>query len=111
MLLWLPVFNGNALAATVLMQHTANGCDDAAAMQAMPGMDMEIHMDHQPANCGQDNSCESCGVCHLACTGYLTVPRMEIAHEQSPVREFTPYLVIFDSFVSAPLVPPPLVRA
>lgn len=56
-------------------------------------------------------SCNSCGVCHLACTGYLVVPGMEMIPVQTATTEITPYLVAFDSLVSAPLVPPPLVRA
>ncbi len=56
-------------------------------------------------------SCSTCGVCHLACTGYLAVPGVELVAVQTAAREITPYLVVFHSVTSVPLVPPPLVRA
>jgi hypothetical protein len=117
MLLWLPVFTGNALAASISMQMPQGGCHDAAmsheAMNMDMTMDMSMDMDeHQPVPAGEHSpSCSACGVCHLACTGYLAVPGVEIADVQTSALEATPYLVVFHSFTSAPLVPPPLVRA
>jgi hypothetical protein len=117
MLLWLPVFTGSALAASVSMQLPQAGCHETATAQTMSheGMDMgEHHMHHSdvPASADEHNpSCSSCGVCHLACTGYLGVPDVAMAAVQTAALETTPYLVVFHSFTSAPLVPPPLVRA
>ncbi len=115
MLLWLPLFSGSAMAATISMQMPQGSCHDAAASQTMSDMDMGEHHQHHgemPATTDEHSpSCSACGVCHLACTGYLAVPGVGLAAVQATVRENTPYLVVFHSFTSAPLVPPPLVRA
>jgi Protein of unknown function (DUF2946) len=115
MLLWLPVFTGSALAASVPMQLPHGGCNEAAMSQTMSGMDMgEHHMHHGKMPAPGDKhspSCNACGVCHLACTGYLAAPGVKMATLQTAASETTPYLVVFASFTSAPLVPPPLVRA
>jgi hypothetical protein len=119
MLLWLPVFTGNALAAAVFMQLPQGECHVAPlshdAMDMDMSMDMNMDMgEHQmhhgdmPSPAGEHSSC---GVCHLACTAYLAVPGVAMRAEQAAAREVTPYLVVFHSFTSAPLVPPPLVRA
>ena len=119
MLLWLPLFSGNALAATISMQQAQGGCHEATASQTMPDMDMSMDMNEHHQHHGEmpstadehSPSCSACGVCHLACTGYLAVPSVELVALQTTVRESTPYLVVFHSFTSAPLVPPPLARA
>lgn len=78
-------------------------------------MDMgEQHMHHgdMPATTDEHSpSCSACGVCHLACTGYLAMPGPDMVAMQSAARETTPYLVVFHSFISTPLLPPPLARA
>jgi hypothetical protein len=117
MLLWLPVFTGSALAASVSMQLPQSGCHESEIAQTMSheGMDRgEHHMHHgeTPAPADEHSpSCSSCGVCHLACTGYLVVTDLPMASVQTAALETTPFLVVFHSFTSAPLVPPPLVRA
>ena len=114
LLLWLPLFTGSALAATVSMQ-AQQGKNHETAAHMMTHAGMAGH--HQPpckmhtATDEHGPSCDTCGVCHLACTGYLVVPDMEMIPVQTGASEITPYLVAFDSLVSAPLVPPPLVRA
>lgn len=115
MLLWLPIFTGSALAASVSMQLPQSGCNEELMSQAMSGktmdMDMSEHTMHQskvPAPAGEH---ATCGVCHMACTAYLAVPGVDIPVAQTAAREITPYLVVFHSFTSAPLLPPPLVRA
>lgn len=114
MLLWLPLFSGSALAASVAMQLQRGGCHDMASL-AMSHEDMGEHHQHHgamPAAADeQAPACSSCGLCHLAGTGYLAVPDAELVAVQTAAREVTPYLVVFHSFTSAPLVPPPLVRA
>ncbi|HLY96459.1 MAG TPA: DUF2946 family protein [Sideroxyarcus sp.] len=115
MLLWLPLFSGSALAATISMQMPQGSCHEAASSQTMPGMDMGEHHRHHgetPATADEhSSSCSACGVCHLACTGYLAVPRVELVAAVEAARDNTPYLVVFQSINSAPLVPPPLARA
>ena len=115
MLLWLPLSSGSALAASISMQLQRGGCSETAAMQSMAHEDMAAHHQHHeqaPATTDtQDSACNDCGVCHLACTGYLAVPSVEMVAAQTAALESTPYLVDFHSHTSAPLVPPPLVHA
>jgi hypothetical protein len=117
MLLWLPLFTGSALAASVSMQLPQGSCHESVMDQTMSheAMDMgEHHMHHgdMPAPADEHSpSCSDCGVCHLACTGYLAVADVALSAVQAAALELTPYLVVFHSFTSAPLVPPPLVRA
>ena len=118
MLLWLPVFTGSALAASVSMQLPQGGCHEAAISHETMGMDMNMDManmnmdEHQPLPSGEHSpTCQDCGICHLACTGYLTVSSVSMAHVQTAALEITPYLVVFNSVTSVPLLPPPLVRA
>lgn len=115
MLLWLPLSSGSALAASISMQLQHGTCTESAAMQAMAHEDMAAHHQHHeqaPATTDtQDSACNDCGVCHLACTGYLAMPGVEMVAAQTPALESTPYLVSFHSHNSAPLLPPPLVRA
>jgi hypothetical protein len=114
LLLWLPLFTGNALAASVSMQLHQGSCHEVAVSQAMPGMDMEEQHQHHgemPATADEKNpSCSTCSVCHLACTGYLVVPSIEFTAVATVAREITPFLVSFISVTSAPIVPPPLAR-
>ncbi len=114
MLLWLPLFSGNALAVSVSMQLQRGDCHEAATVQTMAHADLGEHHQHHgemPAVADEQTpSCSACGVCHLACTGYLTVPDADAVTLQTAAREATPYLVIYQSFTSAPLLPPPLVR-
>ena len=113
-LLWLPIFTGSALAASVSMQLQRGTCHEVATSTAMSHEDMGNHHQHHweapPITDQQDTSCSACGICHLACTGYLVAPNGDTAAEQAASLETTPFLVVFNSFTSAPLVPPPLAR-
>jgi hypothetical protein len=113
MLLWLPLSSGSALAASIAMQLQHGGCVESAEMQTMSHDGMDGHHQHHEQAPASDTqaSCDSCGVCHLACTGYLAVPAVELVVTQTTALESTPYLVSFHSRTAAPLVPPPLVRA
>lgn len=117
LLLWLPVFTGSALAASVTMLLPQDSCHEAAMSQNMSheAMNMgEHHMHHgdMPATTDEHSpSCSACGVCHLACTGYMAVPDIALVAVQTAARDATPYLVAFHSVTSAPLLPPPLARA
>ena len=115
LLMWLPLFTGSALAATVSMQMQQGKSHEVAAANMMSHAGMAGHHQHpckmQASTDEHGPSCDTCGVCHLACTGYLAVPGMKMIPVQTASSEVTPYLVSFDSIVSAPLVPPPLVRA
>jgi hypothetical protein len=115
MLMWLPIATGSALAASISMQMPrAADCHETAEMQAMSHDGMTGHHMHHhempaPAE-KQDASCDTCGVCHLACAGYLAVPAAATVAVQTAAREATPYVVFFQSVTSVPLLPPPLVR-
>ena len=113
MLLWLPIFTGSALAASVSMQLQRGTCHEVVASTAMSHDDSDHHQHHSEAPTvteQQDTSCSACGICHLACTGYLVAPSAETATEQAASLEVTPFLVVFSSFTSSPLDPPPLAR-
>lgn len=104
---WLPLFSGSALAASVSMSVPAGHCQDQSMQMAdMGDMDMS---EHDPAlDSVDESSCVSCTVCHLACTAYLAVPVVVLPLTQSAARASTPYLLIFSSRNSVPLLPPPL---
>lgn len=111
MLLWMPIFTGNALATSVVMQMPAGHCHEESMQMA--DMDMgDVDMHHMSDDTDDQNAnCHSCSVCHLACTGYLGVADVALPAVQIASGEVTPYLVDSHSFTSAPLLPPPLARA
>ena len=93
---WIPLFGGNALAASISMQH--GPCHHAA-------MTAGEHMD-QNATDSHDESCSS--ACHLACCGYLAVEQIPPSTPRQTGNLATPYLFSFHSITSIPLLPPPL---
>ncbi len=115
MLLWLPLSSGSALAASLGMQLQQGSCHESAQMMDMSHGDMgEHHMMHQDdAQAGDDGSsaCSSCSICHLACSGYIAVAltAMQTLEAASQAIPFIPE--VFASRITAPLLPPPLVRA
>ena len=114
LLLWLPLSGASALAATVTMQMQHAGCKENVTLQQMPHAHMGEHQHHSKMHAAADEhkqSCNACGVCALAGIGYLATPNVEMAALPTVAHEHTPYLVAYRSFTSAPLVPPPLVRA
>ena len=111
--IWLPLFSGSALAASVAMQVPSGHCQDESMQMAdmdMSGMDMgDMHHMSDPSD-EHTPACNTCAVCHLACTAYLAVPTLDMAAVQAGAREFTPFQATFSSVASAPLLPPPLAR-
>lgn len=100
--IWLPLFSGGALAASVSMQMPHGSCHEMAAMQG----------DHQHPDQSDDqheSSCSACGVCHLACSGYLAVQQISSLDLPDTDASVTPYLLSYHSITSTPLLPPPLV--
>jgi hypothetical protein len=101
--IWLPLFSGSALAASVAMQMPqGDSCHEMAAMQQMD----EPPHDQSPAH--DQHSCSACGVCHLACSGYLAVPEIKAAALSQTAASATPYQFSFHSITFIPLLPPPL---
>jgi len=128
--IWLPLFSGNALAASIFMQSAGGECHVVKPDVVMPdvimsGADhshyasaMRQHMQpagyqgHQTHQHDQQNPVhKTCGVCQLACCGYLAAVTIEVAEVQPLGQLFTPSPSQFQSVTSAPLDPPPLTRA
>ena len=94
---WLPLFSGDALAVTVSMQYTC----EAHAIHATAQIASAQHH-------AGGRSCNLCGFCHLAATGFLAANGI-MPNPMVPAgshRSF--YLSAFSSIASPPLVPPPL---
>lgn len=111
--IWLPLMTGNSLAASIPMQLQQGSCHEMDEMQAMEGhhhsaADQDFA---QPGQDQSDGSCSNCGICHLACSGYLAVPGINAPTLQQDNDSLTPYLLSFHSITSIPLLPPPLSRA
>ena len=123
--IWLPLFSGNALAVSVFMQAMDSNCPMAAQQGGHLAQHVSVvhqhttNQDQAAGNCDQQNnlqdqqnsSCDGCGVCHLACSGYLAAISVEMAKLQLPDRLFAIFSAQFQSITTAPLDPPPLTRA
>jgi hypothetical protein len=128
---WLPLFSGNALAASIFMQSINGDCHTAVAQQvshrSQLASDMHQHMHHAKLAANQDQSpvhqeqqnsphdqqnysCNNCGVCQLACSGYLAAVTINVADAKPSAQSFTLFSTQFQSVTSAPLDPPPLAR-
>jgi hypothetical protein len=116
LVIWLPLFSANALAASIGMQSMAGGCQMAQAetrhSQHVAAMHhhMQVPVLHgqQHQHDGQYPSHRNCGLCQLACCGYLVDATGSLAPLQPLVRPFIPASIQFQSVSSAPLDPPPL---
>ncbi|MGC2048285.1 MAG: hypothetical protein WA635_06720, partial [Gallionella sp.] len=122
--IWLPLFSGSALAASVAMQTTSGDCHPLVvpANQLHTHNVSTIHQhythhDDQTASSQvqasgqkdqQNSSCKDCGVCHFACSGYLATVTIIVTGNQVLAQKYTSSSTRFQSFSSAPLDPPPL---
>lgn len=121
--IWLPLFGGNALAASIAIQPKQGDCHAAmvqqkgmheACGQAMQehGQHASVAMDKHDGHHGQQNSSgESCDTCQLACSGYLVTPLARLMDAPQPDRLPVPASIRFQSIVPPLLDPPPLTRA
>jgi len=122
--IWLPLFSGYALANSIVMQNMHGDCHGAQQVSIAPQNEPDLHQHmhhvqltadkHQPA--GQHHSqipaCnDNCGVCQLACSGYLATVTFVVLEAQPSSQTFTLVSTQYQSITSAPLVPPPLARA
>ena len=108
--IWLPLFSGSALAASVSMQMQNGSCHEAG-MEAMQDMDEDQHAMSHDQFSAQDQhgtSCTACGVCHFAGSGYLGVQTIKDMEVLQSAISVTPYLFSYHSITSTPVVPPPL---
>lgn len=123
-LLWLPLFSGNALAVSIVIQAMGGDCHTIVSQQGEPHLHcppsaqqyaqrFQLAADQGQSTGYQEqqgSDSNSCGVCHLACCGYLATAPIEVTDIQLPVRLSTFVSTQFQSFTSAPLDPPPLAR-
>lgn len=129
--IWLPLSGGNALAVSIVMQSNGNGCHagvvqsdekmphhTSAQQRHMQHSQLAVNQDQAAGHFDQENgqhdhqssSCKNCGVCHLACCGYLAAVAIEVAEIQPLALSFAASSARFQSVISIPLDPPPLVR-
>lgn len=108
--IWLPLFSGSALAASISMQMQQGACHEMGMDETQDRGDHQHAMSHDqsPAHDQHGTSCTACGVCHLACSGYLAVQEVRALDTPQVVGPVTPYLFSFHSIISIPLLPPPL---
>jgi hypothetical protein len=120
---WLPLFSGYALADSIVMQNMHGDChgaqQDSRPSQHVSDLHQHMHHAQLPANehqsagqhDNQGSSCKNCGVCQIACSGYLAAVTLDVVDAQPSSQTFTLFSTQFQSFTSAPLVPPPLALA
>ena len=113
---WLPLFSGNALAASIVMPSMGGDCQAMQPVQTASAMDQHLQLaadqQQQIPQHDQHNTCHNDhGICQLACCSYLAAVTLAIADIPSATQSFAPSSTQFQSFNSAPLDPPPLARA
>lgn len=121
MMLWLPLSSGSALASSLAMEVASHHKMTMAheSCHEMAGMDVMVYAAAHDATgsilaASDDDSgtsCNTCGICHLACSGYLAMPSILAPDMPQAAVEVTPYRFSFLSITPTPLVPPPLVTA
>lgn len=110
LMLWLPIFSGAALAASVNMQMPQGSCHEMADGQLMA--DAEMNDALMPAASDDAGaSCSVCGLCNIACTGFLAVPNISTVFSSTPNHAIVLLIASWHSISFAPLLPPPLVSA
>jgi len=123
--IWLPLFSGSALAASVAMQATSGDCHAVAAQAHEQQMHHastthqhdSLHNDRAAASqdrAGQhdqhNSSCKDCGVCHFACSGFLATVAIDATEARLSAQAYATSSTQFQSHTPAPLDPPPLSR-
>jgi hypothetical protein len=124
--IWLPLFSGSALAASVAMQTDSGDCHPVVAQpnqhhthQVSIAHHHDSHHNDQPAASQdqaagqqdqQNSSCKDCGVCHFACSGYLATVAIKVMEAKLSSQTYATSSTQIHSYTSAPLDPPPLSR-
>lgn len=101
LIVWLPVFTGNAQAVSLDMQ--LSECQMMQKMTHEHGQQMHDSQADFP-----ETDCNDCGFCHLAYSAYLSMPKLSAPNLSKYAVLLTPYLCSFRSITSTPLLPPPL---
>lgn len=111
---WLPLFSGNALAMQTKMLKDSAECPSATKQQDHSahhsGHDMaqdSSASDHTQ----QNSSCNNCGACHFACSGYVSTAPVMVVPVQFDPLSYPPLSTPFLSFIPLLSDPPPLAFA
>jgi hypothetical protein len=124
--IWLPLFSGNALAASVPMQMANGNCHPVVAQSNKHALHHDTALHHQVSphdgqtassqshatvqQDQQNSSCKDCSVCHFACSGYLVTAAIDASEILLSSQKYHASPVLFQSYSSVPLDPPPLSR-
>lgn len=127
--IWLPLFTGNALAMSIVMQSAGEACHVKIAPQTMQHEQHAAGHQHDHMNVSMDMSGDmaadqpsahsdelghsadkNCGICHLACCSYLAAVVGEMPSLPAVAQQFTLVALQFQSITLTPLDPPPLSR-
>ena len=109
--IWLPLFSGNALAASVTMLAMSDECPMMAAqINARSHHGYQATGQHESAmqQDGNDFACNDIGVCHFACSGYLATLALEMMKTLLSAQSYPTSATQFQSCTTTPLDPPPL---
>jgi hypothetical protein len=119
--IWMPLFSGNVLAVSVVMQAVGGDCHPVVTQQDKQHLYHATTTQHAQSASNQDQSadlqdkqdsaCENSGICHLACCGYMAIASIKVAETQPVAQSFTSSSIQFQSIALTPLDPPPLARA
>ena len=109
--IWLPLFSGNALAASVTMLAMSDECPMMAA-QINAHQQQSSHYGEQAADQHDvhNTACNDSGVCHFACSGYMATLVFEVMKVLQSVQSYPASTTQFQSCTTTPLDPPPLSR-
>lgn len=121
--IWFPLFSGHAMAASIAMQAMSGECETGIAAKNVEHDPSTHHASSDHPNPSGDHSkpsgqspveknssCKNCGVCHLACSGYMATTAIKVPADQPLAQLFAPSSSHFQSITTAPLDPPPLAR-
>lgn len=105
---WLPLFSGSVLAASVSMQLHDVASSSSVAMQQGEPCEQHMAAPHDHAAMQDHHGCAACTVCHLAGSVYLAVLHQAGLAMSRSGAAVDLYLLSFNSITSIPLLPPPL---
>jgi hypothetical protein len=121
---WLPLFSGNALAVSVAKRTMSGDCHTHTMMAAQSGDHPSQYLsaadyrdqfaasqDREAVHGDQQNSSHDCGVCQLACCGYVATLAIKVAEVQSLAQTFMLSSTQFQSITLPLFDPPPIARA
>lgn len=111
--IWLPLFAGNALAASMAMSIGGEACHGASMLHLTQQTDdvQQVTENHDQHAANQpDAPCKAGSLCHLACCAYLVTASAVLLQRVAAPQHFTLALLQFQSVSLTILDPPPLAR-